>query len=643
MNQSQRQHIATVVASLNNASTLTSVPQQDETIRESWLRCVRHHGLEPERLRQVCILPWQQLNEHRQRLEIFRLIARYALNDLYQQVGAAGYVLLLSDAQGVATDYLAGGQDDNSLRSAGLYPGAVWCEDHAGTCGIGTALITGQPLTVHQQDHFDASHIPLTCSAAPLYDPQGQLMAVLDISALRSPAQKSSQHLALKLVTLTARRIEDTWFSHCHRDDWIIKLSPASPFVSLSPEYLLAVDTSGRIAGFNTCTRQLLERQQGVIANSPHSRSPLLGSPLEQLLDISFEQLPRELTHGRQLLLESAQGTERLYATAVAPQPVPVRTMAVSKPDNPLPPALAALNGGDAALQQQLQRAARLLKVNLNLVIHGETGSGKEYLARAFHQESPRGNQPFVALNCAAIPATLIESELFGYLPGSFSGAGSKGHQGLIQQADGGTLFLDEIGDMPLALQTRLLRVLAEGEVMPVGATRPQPVNIRVISASHHALDQLVACGEFRRDLYYRLAGARITLPPLRQRDDLDWLTDNLLAGRKLISAAARQHLARHSWPGNLRELSNVLEYALAMSDGEWIEVQDLPEELSASVTRGPVEPPGLSAEQQEGQQLLMILRQVRWNHSEAARQLGISRMTLYRRIKRFGIEPTDK
>ncbi|MCY1297073.1 Acetoin catabolism regulatory protein [compost metagenome] len=324
-----------------------------------------------------------------------------------------------------------------------------------------------------------------------------------------------------------------------------------------------------------------------------------------------------------------------------------------------MPEALAALTGGDAALQQQLQRAARLVDSPINLLIHGETGSGKEFFAKALHQASARRGGPFIAVNCAAIPETLIESELFGHLPNSFSGAGPRGKRGLIQEADGGTLFLDEIGDMPRELQSRLLRVLAEGEVLPVGAARPVPVRLRVISATHHGLEQLVAEGRFREDLFYRLNGARFELPPLRARNDLDWLMAKLLqegAGQAAtLSPAARERLHRHRWPGNLRELRNVLEYARAVCTGGYIDEQDLPDGLGTAAI--PAAPPqaalvaGDSAAAPfdphqlppEGMLLMQYLRASGWNLSAVARQIGISRMTLYRRMERYGIQSPNR
>ncbi|MDP2406800.1 MAG: sigma 54-interacting transcriptional regulator, partial [Hydrogenophaga sp.] len=283
----------------------------------------------------------------------------------------------------------------------------------------------------------------------------------------------------------------------------------------------------------------------------------------------------------------------------------------------------------------QVERVARLVNTPISLLITGETGSGKEFFAKAVHSSSERRARPFVAVNCAAIPEHLIESELFGHLPGSFSGASPKGKRGLIAEADGGTLFLDEIGDMPLALQARLLRVLSEREVLPVGATRPVPVNIRVIAATHAPLEQLVLAGRFRDDLYYRLKGAHIQLPPLRERSDLGAMITRLLGGRSLTPAAL-QRLMSHPWPGNLRELRNVLDYAASICAEGVIDLDDLPELLAS---RLPARTDAVAASPDEGPEaLLQALRAAHWNVSAVARDMGLSRMTLYRRMKRAGI-----
>ncbi|MCY1236098.1 Acetoin catabolism regulatory protein [compost metagenome] len=278
-------------------------------------------------------------------------------------------------------------------------------------------------------------------------------------------------------------------------------------------------------------------------------------------------------------------------------------------------------------------RAAKLATRNISILIQGETGSGKEYLARAIH-DSCGGNGNFVAVNCAAIPEHLIESELFGYAPGAFTGASQKGKRGLIEDADGGTLFLDEIGDMPLSLQSRLLRVLSENEVQPVGALKARPIRLRVVSASHRDLAELVKEGRFREDLYYRLNAATLCLPALRERQDLGWLIDQLLARIEKennepyrIDKAARAALLAHEWPGNLRELSNVLRVAAALSEGGLIDTECLPEHLFAAQV-GSL--PG------EDDALRQALRDCGDNISALARKLGVNRSTIHRRLKRL-------
>ncbi|WP_246309524.1 sigma-54-dependent Fis family transcriptional regulator, partial [Hydrogenophaga aromaticivorans] len=291
---------------------------------------------------------------------------------------------------------------------------------------------------------------------------------------------------------------------------------------------------------------------------------------------------------------------------------------------------------------RQVERVARLVNTPISLLITGETGSGKEFFAKAVHSSSERRARPFVAVNCAAIPEHLIESELFGHLPGSFSGASPKGKRGLIAEADGGTLFLDEIGDMPLALQARLLRVLSEREVLPVGATKPVPVNIRVIAATHAPLEQLVLGGRFRDDLYYRLKGAHIQLPPLRERSDLGAMITRLLGGRSLTPAALQRLLA-HRWPGNLRELRNVLDYAGSLCADGAIDLDDLPE-LQAGRLAVRSSDPGVATVPEDGPEaLLQALRAAHWNVSAVARAMGLSRMTLYRRMKRAAIVPPNR
>ncbi len=667
-------------------------PAKDTIIHDSWTRCVSEHRLDPTRMQEAVILPNSQLREHQDQMEIFLQIARHGLEALYRQVAGLGYCVLLTDARGVTVDFLGDLVFEPSLRKAGLYLGADWSEHHAGTCGVGTCIATGQALTVHLDDHFDATHIPLTCTAAPVFDDQGRMKAVLDISALSSPTGKESQHLALQMVKMYAAHVENASFLQRFRSHWVLRLSTAPEFLDVNPEYLLALDDSGCIAGHNRQAQLLLEQTSRIATiESAFDQGSLIGRPLASVINLAPSDLGRYMAgmpvDQRAVTLPKSKKMLFLLASP-PPRATTMRTYATQTVSVPEP--LAALSGGDPTLDRITERAARLVNSPINILLTGETGSGKECFARALHESSERRRQPFVAVNCAAIPETLIESELFGHLPGSFSGAGTRGKRGLIQEADGGTLFLDEIGDMPLPLQARLLRVLAEREVLPIGATRPIAVNLRVVAATHCNLVEAVKAGRFRDDLYYRLNGVHFHLPALRDRRDLEVLILQLCErGERAVrlSDGALELLLMHDWPGNVRELCNVLDCARALcSDGE-ITLDDLPEyllrrpsghlsslwspqgtaqaiSLAPESTSSPE--PGIGdlkqtriapkpsrnaanvqferpSDADPADQLRDALRLSAWNMSAAARRLGVSRMTLYRRMERLGLRSPNK
>ncbi len=632
MQLEQRKHIATVMQVAGDGAAAGDALVHDDFIRQSWQRCVHEHRLDPTRMQEAVILPHAALREHQDRLEDFLHIARRGLETLYQQVAGLGYCVLLTDARGVTVDFIGDLSLDHSLRKAGLYLGADWSEPHAGTCGVGTAIATGQALTVHLDDHFDATHIPLTCTTAPVFDARGELTAILDISALSAPQPKASQHLALQLVRLHAQQIENASFLQWHRRDWVLRLSDAPEFLDVAPHYLVALNADGCVSGHNRRAQLLLEAE-GLA-------QPVIGQRFDRLFNARLDELGRFMMSrpSDQRALTLAGSGRLLFMQASPPAREQVSPAPMAAEARRLPAPLAALSGGDPALDRQIERAARLVNSPVSVLLTGETGTGKEFFAKALHASSERRRRPFVAVNCAAIPETLIESELFGHLPGAFSGAASKGKRGLIQEADGGTLFLDEIGDMPLDLQARLLRVLAEREVLPIGATRPTPVNLRVIAATHCDLEALVRERRFRDDLYYRLNGAHVVLPPLRERHDLVWLIERLLRGDGASPAPelvpeARAALLAWRWPGNLRELHNVIEYARAVCSDGVIRVEDLPESFGATAGTPPAEPAPADA-----QMLVQYLRAAHWNVTAVAQQMGVSRMTLYRRMKRWGI-----
>ncbi|TCV65145.1 sigma-54-dependent Fis family transcriptional regulator [Pseudomonas fluorescens] len=608
-----RAHVDCVSRVVKNAAQLPQLPVPD-LILDSWRRSLEQHHLDPGSLQGPRILSQDVLKQCRERSELFLNIASEEVARLHGRVRDADYCVLLTDAQGQTIDYRVETTIRNDCRKAGLYLGTCWSEGEEGTCGVAAVLTGKAPVTVHKRDHFRAAFIGLTCSAAPVFDPQGELLGVLDVSAVRSPDDRRSQHLIRQMVVQSAREIEQAFFMSSAQGYWVLRAHRNAGYVDSQPDFLFAWDDDGCLQALNPAARQYLLQHYG---------------QLPQHISQVFDQQRLHRARDESLcLLDHA-----LHGRLSAP-----RQRANPRPRVAMTPAEI-----DPRLADSLRLAVRVKDRNLPVLIQGETGSGKEVFARQLHQASQRRDRPFVALNCAAIPESLIESELFGYVAGAFTGASAKGMQGLLQQADGGTLFLDEIGDMPLALQTRLLRVLAEGEVAPLGASRRKAVDIQVICATHRDLETLVAAGEFREDLYFRLGGARFQLPPLRERSDRLALINRILAeesalcgGTVQLSGAALECLLGYPWPGNVRQLRHVLRYACAVCEASVVQLSHLPESLhrADAAEHGPE--PSASPERQA---LLDALVRHRWKPTAAARALGISRATLYRRVHQHGIE----
>ncbi|WP_025129317.1 sigma-54-dependent Fis family transcriptional regulator [Pseudomonas sp. PH1b] len=612
-------------------------PGSDPSIARSWLRCLEDYHLDPSQAMAPTVLEHGRLLESRERLQDVLQIAGTEMANLHQQLSGAGHAVLLTDARGVILNCITAPSERRIFEHAGLWLGADWSEAREGTNGIGTCLVERQSLTIHQGEHFRGRHTGLTCSASPVFDPHGELLAVLDVSSARQDVSRQSQFHTMALVNLSAKMIESCYFLRYFENQWLLRFHLQAESVGLFSEGLLAFDGEGRISAVNQSALNLLG----------HIRGGLLGKPVDSFFDCSLDELlaRASINASASWPLRTRDG-RRLFALLrgqpqPAAQPMPRPSLAVVAPR-----ASGGICLGDEGLQNDFRRALRVFERDVPLLINGETGSGKEAFAKAVHQGSPRAEKAFVALNCAAIPESLIESELFGYRGGSFTGARKEGMRGKLQQADGGTLFLDEIGDMPLALQTRLLRVLEDRLVVPIGG-EPQAVNVRIISATHRDLLERVRDGSFREDLYYRLNGLEIALPALRERSDKSQLLDFLLAeeagGQPVqMDEAARQALLGYPWPGNVRQLRNVLRTLAALCEDGRIGMEDLPPlirhsraaPVSAAVD-GEVERP---LEDAERLALLTALEQQRWHMTHTAEQLGVSRNTLYRKLRKHGI-----
>jgi transcriptional regulator of acetoin/glycerol metabolism len=583
-------------------------------------------------------------------------IASAEIDWLYEYIAESGYALVLTDANGIVLYEKTDSSLTDVFRGAGLMAGADWSERQAGTNGIGTCIAENRAVIVHREEHFRACHIGLSCSGAPIRDPSGAMIAVLDASTLNSSDTRSSLAHTMALVSLSAQVIERCLFLQHFQNDVVFRFHARPEFVNLQHSGAIALARDATIIAVDEIGLRLLRAK---------SRSDLLGRRIDEVFEISAEEVVaparctqtalrpvRDILLGRNFYLSLDQDTSATRSSVTPPaiassQSVLQLAPAVSRKSSL---TLTELAGEDPQMLRNVRCAQRIASSRVPVMIQGPTGAGKEMFARALHTASDRAAKPFVALNCAAIPESLIESELFGYASGAFTGARKGGMKGKILQSSGGTLFLDEIGDMELALQTRLLRVLEEQEVMPLGTETVLKVDLRVICASHQDLRAMIGRGEFREDLYYRLNGITIELPPLAQRADKERLIREILAAESsdgrpaAIEMEAFQQLLHYGWPGNVRELRNVIRTALAICDGGVIRLEDLPSELRRC-TAPPPEKNGADVVESheppvcdERAKIEQCIRDCMGNMSRVADLLGMSRNTLYRHCKRLGV-----
>lgn len=628
----------------------------------SWARSLEKYELDPGRDSRTRILTHSELTSCKESREAFLRLSRAGMERLYQQVFASGYMVLLTDHEGVTIDSIGDPKHKKELKDAGLCEGALWAEHEEGTCGVGTCIATQQALTIHKGEHFRARHIDLTCTTVPIFDPQGKLLGVLDASALYSPDDKRSQSLVFHLVSISAKLIENSYFLREYQDDWILHINNRPEFAEVVTEHLLAFNFEGKIIAANNSSILHFNRKLD------HG---LIGRHISEIFDIKFAGLLDLFSKqsSPKFAIRSVDGTTYFASMmgpklqAISSRNIKERTVTIDITDNISASKLTLdrLAGKDPQLIQVADYIRRIVNNKLPIILTGETGTGKEAFAQAIHDSSKRSNNPFIAVNCASIPETLIESELFGYKQGAFTGAHSKGMRGKILQSDSGTLFLDEIGDMPLQLQARLLRVLAEKEVIPLGSESPIPVDLNVVCATHRNLKDLVAIGTFREDLYYRLNGISLNIPALRERTDKLEIIASAIAAeagdryRELtISPEAQEFMCKLPWPGNIRQLRNALRFALAVNESGMIDIADLPHELtqlnSTSSSQATIEErPTISTgsnqntmEQMEREALNNALAKHKWKITSAANELGISRSTIYRKMEIYNIVPPN-
>ena len=630
------------------------VPDVAPLIAQSWARC-RALGHDPKRGPAVVVVERKELERRVARNRDLLTVAVPILNELQALVKDLGFLTLLTDSDGVILEMLPGGELRGAGTEGNLRAGGMWGEEQAGTGAIGLALRHGQPVQVVGCEHFFEEAHDMTCSAAPIFNHDNRLIGILNLSGPREEAHLHTLGIvvvASKAITNQLRIEED------RRQIWLANEYLRTVINSVS-DGVVAIDSNGFIKEINSeaanilATDTLLARgkdiQEFVGKQSLFKRVVAGGKPVTDI-ETTMEA-------GRGYIHCHVSATPIFLANGQV-----VGAVATLKEMKKLQKVVNQITGAEARFtfaniigeSSAMQRAIHLAQVaarNMHTVlIQGESGTGKELFAQAIHNASLAG-QPFVALNCAAIPETLIESELFGYNAGSFTGASRNGRPGKFELANDGTIFLDEIGEMPLNIQTVLLRVLQERSVVRIGGLRSIPINVRVIAATSKDLAVEVPKGNFRQDLFYRLNVFEVRIPPLRERiGDITQLVDYLVAGISArfgksvagVSLPVLKRMCSYHWPGNVRQLENVVERAISLVDGDIIEEQHLPDFLKAeSPIQADEFPRDARPSNMEEVEKKAILEAVRnfGERQQAARSLGISRSTLYRRLKRYKVE----
>jgi transcriptional regulator of acetoin/glycerol metabolism len=629
---------------MNRGSLATGLIQPD--LARSWLRSW-DAGLQP--CGRMAGAPHASGAQLARALELQRELvahARPVMEFVADQTRDTDSMVILAGADGILLHALGDAPFVDRAERVALRPGATWHEQYRGTNAIGTALTDGRAIVVHADEHYLERNSFLTCAAAPIHGPGGCLLGVLDVSGGRRGYHRHTLGLVRSAARMIEHKLFDTRHDPRHWAGLRLRFHAQAEGLGTVTEGLLAAREDGLLEGANATALALLGLRWSDLA---HTRlDAVLAEPFAQLLDWSLRSpyMPRVVhtASGQAVWARVEAGrlvhVPQQHAVAQAPAPAP-------EPAD----ALASLDTGDAALRATIARARKVVGKSIPLLLQGESGVGKELFARALHHSGPRRERSFVAVNCAALPENLIEAELFGYQRGAFTGALREGAPGRIREADGGTLFLDEIGDMPLALQARLLRVLQDRQVVPLGGGKPVAVDFALMCATHRDLAGEIEAGRFREDLYYRLNGLTLQLPPLRERADLEHLLARelraLIPDRTLtVAPALMLALRRYRWPGNIRQLVNALRTACALLDSHEAVIgwEHLSDDLARALRTLPAPEATRTDEAGDGTacDLRAVSRQAieravsacEGNLSEAARRLGISRNTLYRRLR---------
>lgn len=586
-------------------------------------------------------------------------VAHSYIEKLYSYVQGSNFIIALADREGYVIDLI--GKDfpiQNSAKETGLGLGSNRSEESVGTSGIGTCLAVREPVQILGYEHYLETHHRYVSAAAPIKNNRANLMGCL---ALIGPKEFANDH-TLGMVCAAVDGLEKEMIVRQANEDIIRINSQLFSTIQSISAGIIMIDSMGIITHHNSRASQFLKLTSQNLEKENISNLLNLKKPSFNPVDLKANFYRKEVT------LTNHKG-DPLYLFLSASiiynkKQVKIGTVLVFEEQQQIHKIIIKLSGFTAnyTFDKIIGNSTSLKKVidmgkvaslsDSNVLILGESGTGKELFAQSIHNASSRSKGPFVAINCASLPKNLIESELFGYEGGSFTGANKEGRPGKFELAAGGTIFLDEIGDMPLDLQSSLLRVLQSREIIRVGGKQSKKIDVRIVAATNQDLHKAIHNKTFRSDLYYRLNVLSIEIPPLRQRlSDVSVLANyfighyNKTVGKsvKKISPAAMDVLTSYSWPGNVRELENVIESSINITQSDIIEKEDLPNSLGAKVTSQdkvaliPSEfEPSIA---REHERIIEALKIEKGNVTNASIALNIPKRTLYRKIKRYDID----
>jgi transcriptional regulator of acetoin/glycerol metabolism len=635
-------------------------------IARSWTRAREVYGIDPA-LARAPLAPVDDLAARRERDDTWE-VAEPILAEFSARLRGTGHALAFFDAAGVMLSI--GGDADTiaAVQEINLCPGASWREEVAGTNGSGTSLVEHRATEVFASEHFVAAWQRWTSVGAPIAAPRrGELAGLIELTG----SWDAPEPQGLVAATAIAALVEERLGARQHLRDEVIRYALRA--ARGSGDALLAVDARGRVLQANGAARGRLSLEDGELPRAARERlvAALRASDAASDEDLVVEWPGAAASPGAACSIVTHGG--RPIGALLRVAAPPARPIHAGAPARARPSArygFEAILGASPRLRGAVGLAEIAARNDLPVVLHGESGTGKELFAHGIHGASVRAAAPLVVVNCGAIPAALVEAELFGYEPGTFTGGQREGKAGKLEEAHGGTLFLDEVSELPPQAQTALLRAVQECEVVRLGGSKPRRVDVRIVSATNRRLTDEVNAGRFRQDLFFRLNVLHIDIPPLRERAaDVPLLARAFLAdaeerlGRSglALSREAVAALEAHAWRGNVRELRNVILRAAAVAAGSVIEPSDLalfgrgtpiaparaPVVLhappGAAPPGGAAEPrrdaaPGAEPEGPERDELVAALDACGWNIARTATTLGVSRQALYRRLRRFGI-----